>query len=124
MFTVTGDTILGNAGTPYAGMAFAYSGSTSQSITVTSTPGIAGLLDSIATTNSDPQNGSLQDLVSNLQTQDTSLQQQVSDIEAQASTYQTQLQNQYAQYQAAIATSTTTLNYLQSLMNAQSTSNG
>ena len=123
MFTVTGDTILGNAGTAYAGMAFSYSGSTSQSITVTSTPGIAGLLDSIATTNSDPQNGSLQDMVNSLQTQDTSLQQQVSDIEARASTYQTQLQNQYAQYQAAIATSTTTLNYLQSLMNSQSTSN-
>ena len=120
MFSVSGSTIVGNAGTPYAGMAFAYSGSTSQSITVTSTPGIAGLLDSIATTNSDPQNGSLQDLVSNLQTQDTSLQQQVSDIEARASTYQTQLQDQYAQYQAAIATSTTTLNYLQSLMNSSS----
>lgn len=123
MFSINGSTIVGNVGTPYAGMAFAYSGSTSQSITVTSTPGIAGLLDSIATTNADPETGSLQDMVSNLQTQDTSMQQQVSDIESQASAYQTQLQDQYAQYQAAIATSTTTLNYLQSLMNAESASN-
>jgi flagellar hook-associated protein 2 len=122
LFTVSGDTILGNTGTAYAGMAFNYSGSTSQSIAVTTTPGISGLLDSISTTNSDPLSGSLQDLVSNLQTQDTSLQQQVSDIEAQASTYQTQLQNQYAQYQAAIAASTTTLNYLQALLNAESQS--
>ncbi|MEW6639376.1 MAG: flagellar filament capping protein FliD [Pseudomonadota bacterium] len=122
MFSVSGDTILGNPGTPYAGMAFSYSGTTSQAITVTTTPGIAGLLDSISTTNSDPLSGSLQTLVSNLQGEDTTMQQRVTDIQAQASLYQTQLQNQYAQYQAAIAKSTTTLNYLQALMNTQSQS--
>ncbi|MBR1220956.1 flagellar filament capping protein FliD [Bradyrhizobium sp. U87765 SZCCT0131] len=122
MFSVSGNTILGNPGTPYAGMAFAYSGTTSQSISVTTTPGIAGLLDSISSTNSDPLSGSLQDLVTNLQSQDGTMQQQITDIQAQASIYQTQLQSQYAQYQAAIAQSTTTLNYLQALMNAQSQS--
>ena len=122
MFTVSGNTILGNAGTPYAGMAFAYSGTTSQSIVVTTTPGIASMLSNIGETNSDPLNGTLQDLISNLQTQDTTFQQQVSDIQSQASTYQAQLQSQYAQYQAAIQEATTTLNFLQSLLNSESKS--
>ncbi len=122
MFTVSGDTILGNPGTPYAGMAFAYSGTTSQSIVVTTTPGIASMLNNIGETNSDPLNGTLQDLISNLQTQDTTFQQQVSDIQSQASTYQAQLQSQYAQYQAAIQEASTTLNFLQSLLSSESKS--
>jgi flagellar hook-associated protein 2 len=123
MFTVAGSTILGNAGTPYAGMAFSYSGTTSQSIVVNSSNGIASLLSSIATTADDPLSGTLQDLVSNLQTQDTAMQQQVSTIQSDASTYQTQLQNQYAQYQAAIQQATTTMSFLTSLLNAGSSSN-
>ena len=122
MFTVSGNAILGNAGTPYAGMAFDYTGNTSQSITVTSTPGIASLLSGISTTASDPSAGTLQSLVTNLQTEDTSYQQQVTSIQSDASDYQAQLQQQYAQYQAAIQQATTTLNYLQALLNSNSSS--
>ena len=122
LFTVVGNAILGSAGTPYAGMAFDYTGTTSQSITVTSTQGIASLLDGIGTTASDPSTGTLQSLVSNLQTADTSLQQQVTDIQSDASDYQAQLQQQYAQYQAAIQEATTTLTYLQALLNTNSSS--
>jgi flagellar hook-associated protein 2 len=122
LFTVEGNAILGNAGTPYAGMAFDYSGNTSQSITVASSQGIASLLNGIGATASDPNTGTLQSLVSNLQTDDTSLQQQVTDIQLDASDYQTQLQTQYAQYQAAIQKATTTLTYLQALLDANSAS--
>ena len=122
LFTIVGNAILGNAGTPYAGMAFDYTGNTSQSITVTSTSGIASLLGSIGTTASDPSTGTLQSLVSNLQTEDTSLQQRVTDIQSDASAYQAQLQTQYAQYQAAIQTANTTLTYLQALLDANSAS--
>ena len=41
LFTVSGNSIIGNANTIYAGMAFTYTGSTSTSVTVTSTTGIA-----------------------------------------------------------------------------------
>ena len=122
MFSVSGTSIIGQAGTPYAGMAFNYTGTTSQSITVTSTTGIAAQIYNIAKTVSDTNSGSLQDLINNLQDQDTTLQQKVSDIQEQASTYQTNLQNQYAQYQAAIETANNTLNYLSALLN-QSSSN-
>lgn len=122
LFTVSGNAILGKAGTPYAGMAFDYTGSTSQSITVTMTSGIASLLNGVSTTASDPTAGTLQTLVSSLQTEDTSLQQQVSDIQSDAAAYQTQLQTQYAQYQAAIQKAQNTLTYLTALLDSKSTS--
>jgi flagellar hook-associated protein 2 len=123
MFTVAGNNIQGNLGTPYAGMDFSFSGTSSESIVVNTTNGIASLLSGIATTADDPLSGTLQDLITNLQTQDTSKQQQVSTIQSEAATYQTQLQDQYAQYQAAIQQATTTMSFLTSLLNSESNSN-
>jgi len=118
-FSVMGDSIVGNAGTIYAGMAFTYTGSTSQSITVTSTSGLAAQIYQIANTNA-ITTGSLQTMISNLQSQDTDMQQQVSTIQSNAATYQAQLQTQYANYQAAIESANNTLGYLQALLNAGS----
>ncbi|WP_407178844.1 flagellar filament capping protein FliD [Bradyrhizobium sp. STM 3562] len=120
MFTVSGNTIVGNAGTAYAGMAFTYTGSTSQSITVTSTSGLATQIYQLAKTYSDTSTGALQTLISNLQTQDDDYQNQVDTIESNASAYQTQLQNQYANYQAAIESANNTLTYLKALLNSSS----
>jgi flagellar hook-associated protein 2 len=119
LFTISGTTIIGNAGTPYAGMAFIYSGSTSQSITVTSTSGLASQISTIAKAFSNT-NGALQTLINNLQTQDNTYANQVVSIQNDALNYQTQLQNQYAQYQASIASANNTLTYLQALLNASS----
>lgn len=122
LFTVSGHTIVGNSGTAYAGMAFTYAGSTSKSITITSTSGIAAQIYNIAKTVSNTSNGSLQDLIENLTTQDDTMQTQVDDIMSKASTYQTALKNQYAKYQSAIETANSTLDYLSALLNT-STSN-
>ena len=119
LFTISGTTILGAAGTAYAGMAFTYSGSTSQSITVTSTSGIATQLYQLSKTYSS-SSGSLQTLITNLTDRDTDLQQKVNDIESDASAYQTQLQTQYANYQAAITSANNTLTYLKALLNSSS----
>jgi flagellar hook-associated protein 2 len=121
LFTVSGTTILGAAGTAYAGMAFTYSGSTSQSITVTSTSGIATQLYQLSKTYSSTS-GSLQTLITNLTDNDNDLQQKVDDIESAASAYQTQLQTQYANYQAAITSANNTLTYLKALLNSSSSS--
>ncbi|MET4256570.1 flagellar hook-associated protein 2 [Bradyrhizobium sp. S3.12.5] len=121
LFTVSGTTILGAAGTAYAGMAFTYSGSTSQSITVTSTSGIATQLYQLSKTYSS-SSGSLQTLITNLTDRDTNLQQKVDDIESAASAYQAQLQTQYANYQAAITSANNTLTYLKALLNSSSSS--
>jgi flagellar hook-associated protein 2 len=118
-FSVVGNTIIGNAGTAYAGMAFSYTGSTSQSITVTSTSGLASQLYQIANTSSG-SSGQLQTLISNLQSRDTDLQSQVNDVQSNAATFKAQLQVQYANYQAAIESANNTLGYLKALLNAAS----
>jgi flagellar hook-associated protein 2 len=120
LFNVIGNSIIGAAGTIYAGMAFTYTGKTSQSITVTSTLGLATQIQQIAKDASSTTSGSLQTLISDLQTQDNTMQQKVNDIQSAAATYQTQLEIQYAKYQAAIQASNTTLNYLSALLNARS----
>ncbi|MGJ4932335.1 flagellar filament capping protein FliD [Bradyrhizobium sp. HKCCYLS2038] len=118
-FTVSGNTIVGNSGTIYAGMAFTYSGSTSQSITVTSTQGLATQLYQIAKTASS-STGSLQTLIDNLTSRDETLTTKANDIKSAAATFQTQLTAQYAKYQAAIESANNTLTYLKALLNASS----
>jgi flagellar hook-associated protein 2 len=119
LFTVSGTSIIGNAGTAYAGMAFTYSGSTAQSITVTSTSGIAAQIYDIANTYS-KSTGSLQTLITDLQSRDSTMQQKVDDIDSAAAAFKAQLQSQYAKYQAAIQSADNTLNYLKALLNAGS----
>jgi flagellar hook-associated protein 2 len=119
LFMISGNTILGAAGTIYAGMAFSYTGTTSQSITVTSTSGLATQIAQLAKNASDTTNGSFQTLINDLQTQDNAMQQNINDIDAAAATFQTQLEAQYAKYQAAIASANNTLNYLTALLNAK-----
>jgi flagellar hook-associated protein 2 len=119
LFTVSGTTLIGASGTAYAGMAFTYSGTTAQSISVTSTTGIASQIYQIANSTSSTS-GSLQTMISGLQSRDSDLQQKVDDITAAAATYKSQLQTQYANYQAAIASADNTLTYLKALLNASS----
>ena len=119
LFTASGTTIIGASGSIYAGMAFTYSGSTSQSITVTSTSGIATQLYQIAK-NYSSSTGVLQTLITNLTTRDDDLQQKVDDINSAAATLQSQLQTQYAKYQAAIESANSTLTYLKALLNSSS----
>ena len=121
LFTVSGTTIIGAAGSIYAGMAFTYTGSTSQSITVTSTTGIATQVYQVAK-NYSSSTGALQTLITNLTTRDDDLQQRVDDINSAASTLQSQLQTQYAKYQAAIESANSTLDYLKALLNSSSSS--
>jgi flagellar hook-associated protein 2 len=119
LFTISGTSIIGNAGSIYAGMAFTYGGSTSQSITVTSTSGIAAQIYQIANTYS-KSTGSLQTLITGLQDRDNTLQQKVDDIDSMAAAFKAQLQTQYAKYQAAIQSAETTLTYLKALLNSGS----
>ncbi len=119
LFTISGNTILGNSGTIYAGMAFTYTGSTSQSITVTSTQGLATQIYQLAK-DASGTSGSLQTLIDNLTSQDDTMTSKVNDIESAASTYKAQLQTQYAKYQAAIQSADNTLTYLKALLNVNS----
>jgi len=117
LFTISGNTILGNSGTIYAGMAFTYTGSTSQSITVTSTQGLASQIYQIANTASSSA-GSFQTLIDGLTSLDSTMQAKANDIKSAAATFQSQLMAQYAKYQAAIQSANNTLTYLKAILNA------
>jgi flagellar hook-associated protein 2 len=119
LFTVNGNNIVGKTGTIYAGMAFTYTGSTTQSIAVTSTSGLATQIAQIAK-DASANSGSLQTQIDSLQTQDTTMQQKVNDINSAAAAFQNQLEVQYAKYQAAIQSADNMLNYLTALLNAKS----
>jgi flagellar hook-associated protein 2 len=119
LFTVKGNSIIATADSPYAGMAFTYTGSTPQSITVTSTLGLAAQLYQ-TTKDASGSSGALQTVIDGLTTQDGTMQTKVDDIKSSAATYQSQLQAQYAKYQAAIASSDNMLTYLKALLNASS----
>jgi flagellar hook-associated protein 2 len=120
LFTVSGNTIIGAANTVYAGMAFTYMGSTAKSVTVTSTTGIAAQINALAKTASNTSTGSLEDVVTNLQSQDTTMTQQITDITARGTIYKAMLTAQYAKYQTAISTANSTLDYLSALLNTSS----
>lgn len=116
MFTVSGNSIIGKSGTAYSGLAFTYTGSTSQAIEITSTSGIAAKIHNIANNASHSSTGTLQDIISGIQTQDDSLQDQIDDITSKAELYRTNLTAQYARYQSAISTANSTLEYLSALL--------
>lgn len=117
LFTISGNSIIGASGTIYSGMAFNYTGSTSQSITITSTQGLATQLYQTAK-NAGGTSGSLQTHVDSLLTQDTSMQAKALDIQAAAATFKAQLQAQYAKYQSAIQSANNLINYMKALLNA------
>jgi flagellar hook-associated protein 2 len=106
-------------------MSFTYTGSTAQSITVTSTSGLATQIAQIAKDASakagtdSATSGVLQTQIDSLQTQDTTMQQKVNDITSATAAFQNQLKAQYAKYQAAIQSANNTLNYLTALLNAK-----
>jgi flagellar hook-associated protein 2 len=117
LFSVSGNSIIGQSGTIYAGMAFTYSGSTAQSIAINTTAGIAAQINSIANSSSNTSTGTIQGVISNLQTQDDSMQTQINDINSRAAVYKDMLTAQYAQYQSAISSSDSMLDYLSALLN-------
>ncbi|KZD25123.1 flagellar filament capping protein FliD [Tardiphaga robiniae] len=120
LFTVSGQTIIGKAGTIYSGMAFTYSSTSSASVTIKSTTGIAAQINAIASAASNENTGSLQDLITNLQSQDDRMEQQIDDINERAAVYRAMLVTQYAKYQSAISSANSTLDYLSALLNASS----
>ncbi|ABD86437.1 flagellar filament capping protein FliD [Rhodopseudomonas palustris] len=120
LFTINGDTIVGASGSIYSGMAFNYRGSTSQSITVTSTSGIAAQIYSLAKSVSNTSTGSLQVLIDNLTSQDDTLQQKADTVTSAAATYEANLKLRYANYQSAIQSANSMLDYLTALLNSDS----
>lgn len=124
LFTVssTGHGIVGVTGTAYEGYTFVFSGSSSQSVTITQSAGIAEQLYNITEGAINDDDGSLTTLVSSLTDKNDDYQDQIDTITDRAETYKDNLTTRYAKIQAKISTAQSTLSYLTALLDSQNSS--
>lgn len=124
LFTIssTGHGITGVAGTAYEGYTFVFTGSTSQSVTVTQSSGIAEQLYNITDAAINDDDGSLTTVISSLEDKNDDYQDQIDTITDRAETYKDNLTTRYAKIQAKISTAQSTLSYLTALLDSQNSS--
>ncbi|GAB3129334.1 flagellar filament capping protein FliD [Novispirillum itersonii] len=120
LFTVSGSTITGAAGTAYDGLVFVYTGKTAQSISVKLSQGIADSLWQVTDTVADSYDGSLTGIISTLQKTNTDLTDRISTIKSNAETYRSYLLDKYARIEAKLAKAQSVLDLLEAINNAES----
>jgi flagellar hook-associated protein 2 len=123
LFTVSGSTITGAAGSAYAGLTFHYSGTTSQSVQVTVSQGVADQVYQTCKSVADATTGSLSDIISNLESTDTTLQSQSDQIKSDADSYRNYLLDRYGTLEAQISSANQTATLLQTLMSYDTKNN-
>lgn len=125
LFTVTGSsggwTIEGVEGTEYEGLTMVYTGTTEKSITVELSQGIA---DQLYTAIDDVSNskGTLSKIITSLEDGNTALETRISALESSTSSYSEYLYSAYSTIAANLAAAQTTLDLLEALLNADSSS--
>ncbi len=124
LFTVTstGHGLKGVAGTAYEGYTFVYNGTTSQSITVTQSSGIAEQLYNVTDAAVNTSDGSITTVISSLEDKNSDYQDQIDTITDRAESYKENLTARYAKIQAKISTAQSTLSYLTALLDSQNSS--
>ncbi|MBU1174156.1 MAG: flagellar filament capping protein FliD [Alphaproteobacteria bacterium] len=116
LFTISGTRIIGAEGTKYEGYTFVYAGSSSLSVDLSFQTGIAELLYNATDGVSDTSEGILETLIETLKDTNETLSTEVDDITERAETYRTNLTTRYAEYQAAIESAESMLEYLTTLI--------
>ncbi|TWB42435.1 flagellar filament capping protein FliD [Nitrospirillum pindoramense] len=122
LFTISGTRIIGKDGTAYAGMTLVYLGSQSETVSVSTSSGLADLIYNTSDTAGDKDTGTLQNLIDNLTDYDTTLTSNAADIRSQAEAYGTQLATYYAQLEAQAQTAATLLKTLKAYSDASNSS--
>ena len=100
LFTVSGNRIIGAAGTAYDGIVLVYSGN-SGSVDIDFSQGLADKLFGVIDDASATYGSDLATAIDGLETQDTELESRSTDIKAKAETYRTTLTAYYARLEAA-----------------------
>jgi flagellar hook-associated protein 2 len=124
LFTVSGNLITGKAGTPYAGLSFAYhTTAASAAIQVSIQPGLANQISNFASVYADASTGLIQGTISQLTDQDTAWNARIAQIQQQSQNYQTQLINKYALMEQQVAAQQLVQAQIKAIMQSQN-SNG
>lgn len=122
LFTVSGTRIIGATGSAYEGFTFVYAGSSSKSVDVSFTTGIAELLYNIADEATDDTSGTLTTLINDIGDTNDDLTDKSDEIKSRAETYRTNLTNRYATLQAAISQAESMQDYLTTLLDTWNSS--
>lgn len=115
-FNVSNNVISAPSGSIYQGLQFVFSGTASESISVMTSQGIADRIYQIADAASDTTSGSIQNIVSNLETQDINLQAKASSLQVRADDYQTYLLDRYGRLESSISQANQLQDILKQLM--------
>lgn len=102
-FTVSGNRIVGAAGSIYAGLSFALVTTGDSSIQVNIQPGLANQLTNFASEFGDPGTGLIEQQINALTSQDTDWTTQSSQIRSDADDYQTTLINKYSNMEQEVS---------------------
>lgn len=120
LFTVSGSRIIGAEGTDYEGLTFVFSGSSSQSIDVTLSQGIADRMWQAVESVADEYDGTLTTMIDELEESNDDLEERITTIEANAESYREYLLDKYARIEAKLAEAQSTLDLLEAMNNADS----
>lgn len=120
MFTVSGATIKGVDGTAYEGLTLVYTGTTAKSIAVELSQGIADQMYRRIDAVSNADNGTLEDVISSLESANTTLSDRMDSLQSAANTYSDYLYSLYGAIASKLSTAQTTLDLLKALLNASS----
>lgn len=120
LFTVSGSTIKGADGTAYEGLTLVYTGSTTKSISVELSQGLADKMYTPVDAAANGDDGTLAALITDLQDDNTTLNDRIDALESSISQYSDYLYTLYAKYASKIATAQTTLDLLKALLNSSS----
>lgn len=122
LFTVSGASIVGKAGTPYQGLTFALVASSNTSIQVSIQPGLANKIDNFASQYANAGSGLIQQSINQLTQQDDSWNTQITTIQQQAAVYQTQLINKYAKMEQEVNAAQLVQAQIKAILNANTKS--
>lgn len=122
LFTISGTRIIGKSGTAYDGFSFSFAGTSSESINIGLSYGLAEKISVDSDTVGNATSGTLAAIIDNIEQQDTDLSSRSALIKSQAESYRTQLTERYAKIQEQILSANSTIAYLKQLNNTDSSS--
>lgn len=123
LFTVSGQTIVGVAGTAYEGMTFAYVGTSNATINVNIQQGFADAMDATVDQFADVLTGTLHTQMLNISSQNTQLEARSTRVLERASDYRDRLIEKYSSLEAKMAAAQTVLLQLQALLGNNNNNN-
>lgn len=119
-FTVDGSRLIGKAGTAYEGLTLVYGGTTSTTISVDLSQGLADRMYNALDDYSDTTSGAVQDTINNLTDTDTALSARSADIRDRASDMRDKLVDRYATMESNISAAKLLLQQVEAILGKSS----